>query len=89
MINYSSSVTIAQNINRRPDSISKNAITVVYKKENNINNMCTTYSIQSIANKSETSFVGNPRAVSTNSMVTNAALGILAAPILAKVAVRL
>jgi len=48
-----------------------------------------TYSIQSIANNSETSFVGRPRAVSTSSMVTNAAPGILAAPTLAKVAVRL
>lgn len=48
-----------------------------------------TYSIQSIANNKETSFVGRPSAVSTNSMVTNAALGILAAPTLARVAVRL
>lgn len=87
MINYPSSVTIAQNIDRGPDTISENeTITVVYRKTNNTR---ATYSIQSIANKSETSFVGSPRAVNTNSMVTNAALGMLAAPILAKVAVRL
>lgn len=35
------------------------------------------------------SFVGKPKAVSTNNIVIKAALGILAAPILAKVAVRL
>jgi len=87
MINYSSSITVAQNIDRSSDSISENgAIAVVYRKNNNTH---TTYSIQSIANKSETSFVGSPRVVSTNSMVTNAALGMLAAPMLAKVAVRL
>ena len=52
-------------------------------------NRYVTYNIQSIANNREISFVGRPKAVSTNSMVTRAALGILAAPTLAKVAVRL
>ena len=42
-----------------------------------------------MANNSDTSFVGNPKAVKTNSIVIRAALGILAAPILAKVAVKL
>lgn len=35
------------------------------------------------------SLVGSPNAVKTNSIVINAALGMLAAPILAKVAVKL
>lgn len=47
------------------------------------------YSSQSTANRSETSFVGNPSAVNTKIIVTKAELGILAAPILANVAVRL
>lgn len=37
----------------------------------------------------ETSLVGRPRAVSTRSIVISAALGILAAPMLANVAVKL
>lgn len=42
-----------------------------------------------MANNREMSSVGKPKAVNTKSIVTNAALGMLAAPMLAKVAVRL
>lgn len=48
-----------------------------------------TYNIQSTANNREISLVGKPKAVSTINIVIKAALGILAAPILAKVAVKL
>ena len=48
-----------------------------------------TYSIQSTANTSPTSEVGRPIAVSTSRMVTRAAWGTLALPILAKVATKL
>lgn len=47
------------------------------------------YRIQSTAKMRETFSVGRPRAVSTSSIVTNPALGILAAPMLAKVEVKL
>lgn len=47
------------------------------------------YRIQSTAKMRETFSVGRPSAVSTSSIVTNPALGILAAPILARVEVRL
>lgn len=47
------------------------------------------YSNQSTAKSKEMSLVGSPNAVKTNSIVINAALGMLAAPILAKVAVKL
>lgn len=68
------------------DHLKRRACFNLQKNEKNVR---VTYSIQSIANNRETSFVGRPKAVNTNSMVTNAALGMLAAPTLAKVAVRL
>ena len=48
-----------------------------------------TYKSQSTAKSKDTSPVGNPRAVRTNSMVIRAELGIEAAPMLARVAVML
>jgi len=48
-----------------------------------------TYSSQSTANSSDISDVGRPSAESTSSMVMRAALGMDAAPILARVAVKL
>ena len=48
-----------------------------------------TYSSQSTAMIRLMSLVGSPTAVNTSSMVTNPALGTLAAPILASVAVKL
>lgn len=48
-----------------------------------------TYSSQSTATSRLMSSVGRPTAVRMRSMVTNPALGILAAPMLARVAVRL
>lgn len=94
MINYSSPVSIAQNIDRGPDSIPSNKnfeknlyysilrrVIFFFKRQ--------TYNIQSTANNREISLVGKPKAVSTINIVIKAALGILAAPILAKVAVKL
>ena len=46
-----------------------------------------TYRNQSTVRRRLTSFVGKPAAVSTSNMVTKPALGTLAAPILANVAV--
>ena len=48
-----------------------------------------THRIQSTAKMSDTCSVGRPMAVSTSSMVTRPALGMLAAPMLARVEVRL
>ncbi len=48
-----------------------------------------TYMNQSIVKRRATSSVGSPAAVSTISIVTRPALGTVAAPILAKIAVRL
>lgn len=48
-----------------------------------------TYSSQSTATRRLISWVGKPTAVKINSIVTKPALGILAAPTLAKVAVKL
>lgn len=53
------------------------------KKKKNLK----TYNNQSTAKSREMSFVGSPKAPNTNNIVTNAELGILAAPILANVAV--
>lgn len=47
------------------------------------------YRIQSTAKMRETFSVGRPSAVRTRSIVTNPALGMLAAPMLARVEVRL
>ena len=51
--------------------------------------MVVTHSSQSTATSKLMSWVGRPTAVRIKSMVTSPALGILAAPTLAKVAVRL
>lgn len=48
-----------------------------------------THKIQSTAKMSEACSVGRPMAVSTSSIVTRPALGMLAAPMLARVEVRL
>ena len=55
----------------------------------NSKEMNDAYSSQSTAMIRLISLVGNPTAVNTRSMVTNPALGTLAAPILARVAVKL
>lgn len=51
--------------------------------------LCQTHSSQSTATSRLMSWVGRPTAVRIKSIVTRPALGILAAPTLAKVAVRL
>lgn len=54
-----------------------------------LESLMQTYSIQSTAKSKEISLVGRPKAVSTINIVIKAELGILAAPMLARVAVRL